>query len=50
MSVADELVLYAGCLPATPFREYVTAAASAGFVSEGKRPLYRSTLWVFRRR
>lgn len=25
-------------------------AASAGFVSEGKRPLYRSTLWVFRRR
>ena len=31
MSVADELVLYAGCLPATPFREYVRAAASAGF-------------------
>ena len=31
MSVADELVLYAGCLPATPFREYVDAAASAGF-------------------
>ena len=28
---ATELVLCAGCLPATPFRELVAAAASAGF-------------------
>ncbi|MGD9794923.1 MAG: sugar phosphate isomerase/epimerase family protein [Acidimicrobiia bacterium] len=31
MTIASELVLYAGCLPATPFREYVDAAASAGW-------------------
>jgi len=30
-NVASELVLYAGCLPATPFRELVDAAAFAGF-------------------
>jgi hypothetical protein len=30
-SVARELVLYAECLPATPFRELVGAAAAAGF-------------------
>jgi len=29
--LATELVLYAGCLPATPFREFVAAAASAEF-------------------
>jgi sugar phosphate isomerase/epimerase len=31
MSIACELVLYAGCLPATPFRDLVAAAADAGF-------------------
>jgi sugar phosphate isomerase/epimerase len=31
MPIADELVLFAGCLPAAPFREFVAAASSAGF-------------------
>ena len=31
MSIAYELVLFAGCLPATPFREFVAAAAETGF-------------------
>jgi len=30
-SVATDLVLYAGCMPAAPFRDYVAAAAEAGF-------------------
>lgn len=29
--LASQLVLYAGCLPATPFRDLVAAAAGAGF-------------------
>jgi sugar phosphate isomerase/epimerase len=31
MSIADEIVLFAGCLPAAPFREFVAAASVAGF-------------------
>ena len=30
-AVASELALYAGCLPASPFCDYVNAAATAGF-------------------
>ncbi|MDO8361926.1 MAG: sugar phosphate isomerase/epimerase [Actinomycetota bacterium] len=37
--IADELVLYAGCLPATPFRELVEAASSAGFDAISLWPL-----------
>jgi sugar phosphate isomerase/epimerase len=29
--IASELVLYAGCIPAAPFPDFVAAAASAGF-------------------
>ncbi len=31
MPIAEQLVLFAGCLPETPFGEYADAAASAGF-------------------
>lgn len=36
---ASELVLYAGCLPAAPFGEFVAAAASAGFDAISMWPL-----------
>jgi sugar phosphate isomerase/epimerase len=36
---ATELVLYAGCLPATPFRDFVGAAAGAGFDAISMWPL-----------
>jgi 4-hydroxyphenylpyruvate dioxygenase len=39
------LVLYAGCLPAVPFRQFVGAAASAGFAGVTMWPLmYRRAL------
>lgn len=43
--VATELVLYAGCMPAAPFRDYVSAAAGAGFEAITIWPLmYRRAL------
>ncbi len=36
---ADQLVLYAGCLPAAPFRDLVAAASSAGFDAISLWPL-----------
>lgn len=45
MTIASELVLYGGCLPATPFRELVAAASSAGFDAISVWPLmYRRAL------
>jgi len=45
MTIASELVLYAGCLPGTPFREYVDAAASAGWDAISIWPhMYRRAL------
>jgi sugar phosphate isomerase/epimerase len=45
MTAASELVLYAGCLPATPFAELVAAAASAGFDAISVWPLvYRRAI------
>jgi 4-hydroxyphenylpyruvate dioxygenase len=42
---AHELVLYAGCLPAVPFRQFVDAAASASFTAVTLWPLmYRRAL------
>ncbi|NDJ88015.1 MULTISPECIES: sugar phosphate isomerase/epimerase family protein [Mycolicibacter] len=39
MSIASELVLYNGCLLPTPFRDFVAAAASAGFDAVSVWPL-----------
>ncbi|ETB36337.1 xylose isomerase [Mycobacterium avium subsp. hominissuis 10-5606] len=39
MSIAAELVLYNGCLLATPFRDFIAAAASAGFDAVSVWPL-----------
>lgn len=42
---ASGLILYAGCLPAAPFRDYVAAAQSAGFEGISMWPLtYRRAL------
>jgi sugar phosphate isomerase/epimerase len=45
MTVASELVLYAGCMAAAPFREYIAAASSAGFDAVTVWPLmYRRAI------
>jgi sugar phosphate isomerase/epimerase len=45
MTAVGELVLYVGCLPATPFREYIAAAAAAGFDAVTVWPLtYRRAI------
>jgi len=44
-AVASDLVLYAACMPAAPFRDYVSAAAGAGFDAVTIWPLmYRRAL------
>lgn len=45
MTIASEFVLYAGCLPGTPFRDYVEAAASSGWDAISIWPhMYRRAL------
>lgn len=45
MTIATEVVLYGGCLPAVPFRELVVAAAAAGFDALSVWPLmYRRAI------